>query len=195
MNHLDVDPEDLTRLLHERVSGLEPDLAERATTGVRTGHRIRRRRQVGAAAGSVLGVAAIVGLGLALSPGSDASDAGPGFAADPTSVPPTTPVASPSSSPTQPPGEILPVSLAAPGWECSPPADEKFLCMKNGVTVQVTVRPANAHDDYLSDPDKASPGQFVSGVHHGVFATITRTPGDNATDVTALGAALVWTAQ
>ena len=106
MNQLDVDPEDLTRLLHERVSGVEPDLAERAAAGVRTGHRIRRRRQVGAAAGSVLGVAAIVGLGLALSPGSDTSDTvGPGFADDPTSAPPSsqaTPDATPPAHPPSP---------------------------------------------------------------------------------------------
>ena len=199
MNQLDVDPEDLTRLLHERVSGVEPDLAERAAAGVRTGHRIRRRRQLGAAAGSALGVAAIVGLGLALSPGSDASDTvGPGFADDPTSVPPSnqaTPDATPSSSPTQPAGQVLPVTLEAPGWECQPPADEKFICTKGGDTVLVTVRTANFHNDYLHNPSKVSPDQFVSDVHQGVFATVVRSPGDSATDLAALGAALVWTPQ
>ena len=87
------------------------------------------------------------------------------------------------------------MTLAAPGWECFPPSDEKFICTKGDDTVLVTVRPARFHDDYLHSPDKASPDQYVSAVHHGVFATVARNPGDTTTDVEALGAQLAWTAQ
>ena len=86
------------------------------------------------------------------------------------------------------------MSLAAPGWECAPPADEKFICTNGGDTVLVTVRSANTHDDYLHNPSKTSPDQFVSDVHHGVFATVVRQPG-STTDLAVLGAALAWTAQ
>lgn len=66
----------------------------------------------------------------------------------------------------------LPVSLNAPGWTCDPPADDKFVCGGGASSVLVTLRPATFHDDYLKNPDKASPDQFVSDVHGGFFATI-----------------------
>jgi hypothetical protein len=142
-----------------------------------------------------------VALGVALAPGGRPQVSGPGFATAPSTAPSSTTVDSPaptpsetppSSSPAQPRGERLPVSLPAAGWTCEPPADEKFACVSAGAQVLVTVRPANSHDDYLSDPDKADPAQYVSDVHDGVFATINRMPGDTTTDVFALGAQLVW---
>ena len=51
------------------------------------------------------------------------------------------------------------------------------------------------YDAYLTDHDKASPDQYVSDVHDGVFATVIRLPDDHTTDVVALGAALTWRAQ
>ncbi len=75
------------------------------------------------------------------------------------------------SSPAKP--QRVPVTLKAAGWTCEPPGDDKFICTSGSDSVLVVVRPARYHHDYLVDPDKAAPGQYVSEVHGGVFATIT----------------------
>jgi hypothetical protein len=157
------------------------------------------RNQLGAVVGAALGVLAAVGIGVAVARNADPAASGPGFAASPSSTAPTSPSPSitptpsdPSTSPGQPEGERLPVSLVAPGWECQPAADEKFICSEGDRSVVVTVRPANEHDAYLGDPDKASPDQYVSPVHGEVFATIISAPDDTHTDVAALGQSLVW---
>jgi hypothetical protein len=95
----------------------------------------------------------------------------------------------------RPGGNAFPVTLDVQGWTCDEPADEKFACFKGGAAVLVTVRAASSHDAYLTDPDKASPDQYVSDVRDGVFATVIRLPDDHTTDVFALGAALTWRAQ
>lgn len=85
--------------------------------------------------------------------------------------------------------EKLPVSLQAQGWTCGAPGDEKFICTSGAQSALVTVRPARFHQDYLTDPDKAAPGQYVSAVHDGVFATITSSEAGVADQ---LGSHLVW---
>ncbi|HET7071972.1 MAG TPA: hypothetical protein VFI40_14200 [Nocardioides sp.] len=97
-----------------------------------------------------------------------------------------------SLSPDRETPEQLPVSLAAPGWTCGTPADQKFTCTHDTASVVVTVRPANEHDAYLHDPDKASPDQYVSDVHGKVFATIERAPDEQRVSVDDLGHQLVW---
>lgn len=97
-----------------------------------------------------------------------------------------------SVSPGQSPPERLPVSLVAPGWTCGIPGDEKFTCTNGTSHVVITVRPANEHDAYLHDPDKAAPDQYVSDVHGKVFATIESTPNQHDVPVAELGRQLVW---
>ncbi|HET7388800.1 MAG TPA: hypothetical protein VFJ19_19270 [Nocardioidaceae bacterium] len=222
MNDLDIDPADLERLLHERVGDLHPDLGARAARAIRVGTRIRRRRRVGAGLGAVAGVAAVGAAGYQLVPGAGPDHAEAGFAGGPTASPSALVTAhatgcgtggsptlgdqqdtsslqamcaseasqpSPHSSPTP---EKLPVTLDAPGWRCDQPADEKFICTSGGASAQVTMRPANEYQAYTTDPDKVTPGQYVSAVHGDVFAVIVPGPNTAATTVQQLGRYLVW---
>ncbi|MGH3445621.1 MAG: hypothetical protein ACRDPB_09635 [Nocardioidaceae bacterium] len=201
MNDLDVDPQFLEQLLHERVDDLHPDLGARAARAIRVGTRIRRRRRVGAGLGAVAGVAAVSAIGYQVLPGGGTATApsvqgfaaGPSVTASATATGHPSPSAKAHPSPTRtPPVEQLPVTLVAPGWHCGPPADEKFICTSGGASAVVIVRPANEHQAYTSDPDKAAPGQYVSAVHRGFFATIVGGPNTTATTVQQLGQYLVW---
>lgn len=109
----------------------------------------------------------------------------------PTSVPPAPVQSAPDPSPTAPAGQHLPVTFTGPGWTCDPAADEKFLCFKDDWSLQVTVRGAESHHDYLTNPDKASPDQYVSPVHNGVFATL-EPQGKGVPSADDLAAYLVW---
>jgi hypothetical protein len=132
-------------------------------------------------------------------PGSSGADpdvsTGPSTAASTDPAPPSDePTAEPTAEPSdQRDEDPFPVTLEVPGWTCDLPADEKFTCRGDGTAVLVTVRPARSHDAYLNEPDKASPDQYVSDVHAGVFATINRMPDDHDTDLASLGAELQWT--
>jgi hypothetical protein len=171
---------------------IEPDRLEQAPT--------EGPRQWVLAA-SALAVAAAIGIGVAVESGAGPSRSGPGIGSVPSTAPTSassgstaaSPDIEPSRTPAPPLDDEFPVRLAAPGWTCDGAADEKFTCSDGDVVVLVTVRPANVHGDYLTDPDKASPDQYVSDVHGEVFATVNRVPGDPTTDVLALGAALRWT--
>jgi hypothetical protein len=89
----------------------------------------------------------------------------------------------PSPCPTQPAvPQPLPVTFNAPGWTCDTPGDGKFTCSDGASTVLVTVRPAKFHGDYLNNPDKAGPNQFVSDIHDGSFATIGLVGGNASLD-------------
>lgn len=163
------------------------------------------RRQEGAWArlgivvGSTLAVAVVVGVGSLVAAHSVDRQSTPAAATTaqtgrPERTAPDHPTTAPSPGPTEdaPAGEQLPVTLQAAGWTCLPAADEKFECSNGRVGAAVTVRPADQHDAYVGDPDKAAPGQYVSDVHDGWFATLTIFPADAGVSVTDLGAALVW---
>lgn len=92
-------------------------------------------------------------------------------------------------------GAGSPVTVTAPGWTCTPPADEKFGCTRGATTVTVDWRPAREHSAYL-DPGKADVlpdvHTFVSDVHGQWFATVAPSPGAGQADVDAIGHALSW---
>jgi hypothetical protein len=139
----------------------------------------------GATAFGALSVAGVAVLASQLPGHAGASPTPPvlGFASQPTTAPPS------SAKHHAVTAEQLPVHVSLPGWKCADPADEKFLCTHAGTSVQVTVRPASLHGDYLSDPDKAAPGQYVSDVHGDVFATVN---GPSAQAVDTIASALTW---
>lgn len=174
--------------LHERVRDEHPDLERLIRSSAAAGGRIRRRRQAGAALAGVAGVAAVV-VGVAALQGSDGTASEqPPVADDPT------PTAAPSPTPTPPKG-AGPVFVDAPGWDCNRPADEKFMCGKQGAYVVVNWREAAEHDDYL-DPGKADAldgvHTFVSDVHGAWFATVAPAKGTTQAEVDEVGAGLVW---
>jgi hypothetical protein len=159
----------------------QAELLSRSPGDLASPTRVNSRSSWGVAAIASIGAAAAIGIGAYLASGSDPAPATATTAttAGPESTPPTG-------------ASAFPVSLGVQGWSCDEPADDKFACTKGGSAVLVTVRPAALHDAYLTDFDKASPDQYVSDVHGGAFATVTRTLDDHATDVFALGAVLRW---
>jgi hypothetical protein len=249
------DSSDLRRLLADRVGGLSPDLASRASRAIVLGRRMRRRRRLAATSAGVAGVAAVgvVGVQLAATPGTGSPSPAPAASNGATAAPTCMTQADArhlkeslatraqaqtsaklkgeaalkyvraraakgtlrnelrsvkhvrardraynshlridlcgTGSGSALPPEELPVVLKAPGWTCQPPADEKFVCTSGSESALVVVRPAAYHEDYLTDPDKAEPGQYVSPVHGDVFATIeSKIPGL----ADQLSAYLVW---
>jgi hypothetical protein len=159
--------------------------------------------QLGIVGGSAVAVAVVVGVGSLVAARTGQHELAPADATAPAAQPDPVVTAAASDGATEttdpptpagsvPAGELLPVTLHAPGWTCLPAADEKFDCSNGKVGAAVTVRPADQHDAYLGDPDKAAPGQYVSDVHDGWFATLTIFPADADVSATDLGAALVW---
>lgn len=230
--------------LRDRMADVQPDLDRLLTTSLRAGTAIRRRRRAAISLSAAAGVAVVAVAGSQLGgSGTQASDAGVGFAAAPTAAPTLTPAECakllgapsdrgrrspfgtpevkdpasagaatdevqaclaiaatpsppvPTATPVEQGGEVLPVSVSLPGWDCDPPMDQKFGCTDGTAVVTVSLRPAAHRAAYL-DPAKADvvPGirTFVSQKYGKHFASVA--PGLNATqaDVDAIAEALAW---
>lgn len=177
--------------LHDRVRDEHPDLEELVRSSTAAGGRIRRRRQAGAALAGVAGIA-VVTTGVAALQGSErpAGEQLPVASEATTTAPTPTPTQDPD-----PAGGAAPVSVDAPGWDCTRPRDEKFVCSSDGATVVVNWRPAESHADY-QDPDKADSLRgvhtFVSEIHGPWFATVAPALGTTQAEVDEVGARLVW---
>ncbi|GAB3194930.1 hypothetical protein GCM10027062_00370 [Nocardioides hungaricus] len=193
--------------LHDRVRSEHPDLDELVRSATVAGRRLRRRRQVGAAAAGVAGVAVVaLGVGLLSGPDGTTSD-GALIATQPTSAPGQT--AGPDeqadlrsdlerlsmAAGRQPGAQDSPIVVTAPGWECDAPADQKFTCSRRGASVVVTWRPAEGRDSYL-DPGKAEvaadASTFVSEANGSWFATVAPVQGATQAEVDEVGRSLVW---
>ena len=178
--------------LDDRVRDEHPDVDELIRVSASRGTRIRRRRRAVASLAIVAGAAAVALTGSQLTGPGGATGRDPGFVAEPTASP-TTPQESPTT-PVPPPGATV-VFVDAPGWQCSEPADEKFICSQGKGSVIVNWRPGDERSFYL-DPDKADVltdvHTYVSDVHGQWFATVAPVPGTTQAQVDEVGAALVW---
>lgn len=207
------DPTPFGTALHDRVRDEHPDLDELVRSSTAVGTRIRRRRQAGLALAAAAGVA-VVAVGVAALQGPDrtTSDGVP-IADQPTAAAPTAALDEPEDPITlaqlqdqleklagmsRHNAEALadaPVQVTAEGWRCNEPADEKYMCGKDGAFVVVNWRDAASHDDYL-DPGKADTldgvHTFVSDVHGAWFATVGPAQGTTQAEVDEVGASLVW---
>lgn len=192
--------------LHDRVRDEHPDLDELVRSSTATGLRIRRRRQVGAVVLAAAGVTAVaVGVGALQGPDGTTSDGVP-IANQPTSAPPTANVNEAGelsrlaelSQDTSREDQLMktPVHVTADGWGCTEPADEKYICTRQGAGVTVSWRPAADHQAYL-DPGKADVMDdvhtFVSDVRGRWFATVAPAEGTTQAEVDEVGASLMWT--
>jgi hypothetical protein len=187
--------------LRERVEDVRPDLVRLVTVATPQGTRQRRRARAAVSLGSAAGVAAVgvavaVGSSWAGSSPSGAPIRQPGFAAEPSATPASSPSAQATTEPSAPQHhqrepERAPVTLDLPGWRCTPPADEKFICSSTGHSVVVTWRPGDQRSSWGADPDKTA--DFVSDVHGGVFVTVVVGPDTPSTDAVEVGQALTWT--
>jgi hypothetical protein len=180
--------------LHARVRDEHPDLDQLIRVSTTRGTRIRRWRRTGVSIAVAAGVAAVAVAGSQLT-GSGATTGGePGFASQPT--PASTPTAQADTTPAAPvlpPG--TPVYVDATGWQCTEPADEKFICSQGKASVVVNWRAAAERGSYL-DPGKAdvlpNVHTYVSEAHGRFFATVAPSPGTTQAEVDEVGAALVW---
>ncbi len=194
------------------------DVERLVATSLRIGARIRRRRRLAVAACSVTGVAALVGatlwttglnasdapIGPASVPSASSSAAGaddpctsgagrPAAASAPRAVTPP-----PPDGPcldTASPRQELPVRLGPAGqragWTCTPPADEKFTCLRGDASVVVNLRDARLHRAYTSDPSKqTSASTYVGAVHGDHFVTLDAVTG--TPDLAAVADHLIW---
>ena len=203
------DDHGLTTALRDRMEGVRPDLDRLVAVATRQGTRIRRRTRL-ASLGGTLGVAAVIGaIAVGTSPGGGSSGARgeqPGFAGEPSSSPSASPSGSasfpfPSPTPTTAPaapqthrtpkGERSPVALDLPGWTCTPPADEKFICSSGGDSVGVNWRPADERHYWGNNPDKSA--DFISDVHGDFFVTVVVLAGTPSSAAVTVGQALTWT--
>ena len=196
------DDQGLSTALRDRLDDIRPDLDRLVAVATRQGTRIRRRTRIAVSLGTVAGVAAVtaaVALGSSWA-GSDPSGAPSraGFADEPSSSsPPASPtpsaiVTTPSAPTTDagPPPERSPVALDLPGWSCTPPGDEKFICSSGSRSVVVTWRPGSERPNWGTDPDKSA--DWISDVHRGVFVTVVVGPGTPSEAAVRVGEALTW---
>ena len=192
----------LTTALRDRMEDVRPDLDRLVAVATRQGTRIRRRTRI-ASFGSALGVAAVavaVGASWTGTGSSGAREQQLGFGDEPSASASSSPAA-PSPSPTAtapsapqthgpPKGERSPVTLELPGWTCTPPADEKFICSSGGRSVQITWRPGDERHYWGKDPDKSA--DFISDVHGEFFVTVVVGQGTPISAAVAVGQALIW---
>ena len=204
--HDEHDDHGLSTALRDRLDGVRPDLDRLVAVATRQGARMRRRTRLAVSLGSAAGAAAVVGAiaiaGSSAGSGSSGAPHQPGFADEPSfssSAPPTTPSEpSPAAVTTTPVvrggkahrGQRSPVTLQLPGWSCTPPADEKFICSAGDRSVQVTWRPGSERGYWGTDPDKSA--AWISDVHGEVFVTVDPGPGTPNDDAVTVGEALVW---
>ncbi|MFJ9315729.1 hypothetical protein ACIRN4_16180 [Pimelobacter simplex] len=199
----DTDPNHDPRLstaLRERLRDERPDLEHLAQSSLRAGIRARRgrqRRQAGAAAGAVLGVAAVAVTASVLSGGGTTARDGT-VATTPTPSATATVTATPTpgdqrSHDVGAPGDpSLPFTLDLAGWTCEYfPVDDKAWCTStSGGNLSVVVRPAEDHAAWAGQPDKgADPSTlWTSPVHGNYFVTVQGGAGPDGLGATPLQA-------
>jgi hypothetical protein len=198
-DHDDHDDQGLATALRDRLDDVRPDLDRLVAVATRQGTRIRRRTRLAVSIGCLAGAAAVVVLAGSWA-GSSPSGApgGTGFADEPTaSSSPASPTPSvvtttPSAPATHagPPPERSPVALDLPGWTCTPPADEKFICSSGGHSVVVNWRPGSERPFWGASSDKTA--DWISAVHRGVFVTVVASPDTPGSEAVSVGEALTW---
>lgn len=87
-------------------------------------------------------------------------------------------------------GEVAPVSIGLPEWQCGTAMDEKMICSAGEATVSIVWRSADHHDKYVAGPDKST--GYVSEIHGDIFVTVDVPPGQDSQIAFDVGASLIW---